>query len=85
MSIGPQDMFDGPDDPYGRQPVEGIVAATVASIDDLMHVYIPSFADDQTFELRWMPRGDVLPQGGNRCLVVFTRDGSAWVPAWWPS
>lgn len=73
----------------GREPAEGIIQAAPATGDELLLVTVPSFdADDdvQGSRLRWCgPRGTDLPTPGDRCLVVYTADGTAWVPVWWPS
>lgn len=82
---GPADLYNGPDDPFGRQPVEGIIASHPASETELVQVVIPSFDSDQGEYLRWMPHGTRRPEIGDRCLVVFTKQGSAWVATWWPS
>lgn len=85
----PADLASLGDDPYGREPVEGIIAQAPATAHDLLLVTVPSFdADDdpQGTRMRWSgPRGDDLPNPGDRCLVVYTRDGTAWSPVWWPS
>lgn len=90
MSPNPGDLEQSRDDPFGRQPVEAIVAATPASGAALLKVSLPSFDDDgdpQGWSLRWPgPRvGGALPTPGDSCLVVFTKDGTAWVSVWWPN
>lgn len=90
MSTSPGDLLGDRDDPYGRQPVEAIIAATPASSSDLLKVSLPAFDDGddpQGWDLRWPgPRdGGAMPTAGDTCVVVFTRDGTAWVSVWWPS
>lgn len=85
MSNNPADLFnDDNPDRFGHLPVEGVITAAPASLTALVKVAIPAFDMDQSESLRWMPRGASLPSVGDRCLVVFTTDGTAWVPAWWP-
>jgi hypothetical protein len=78
------DLYNNPDDPNGRTPVEGIVYSAPSGTTDLLNVVVPSFDSDQVWQLRWMPRGSTLPAPGDHCLVVFTKDGTAWASAWWP-
>lgn len=80
------DLIEPPDDdPYGRQSVEAIVVKAPADTGQLLTVTILSFADDDVRKVRWMPRGATLPAVGDYCLIAFTRDGTAWCPAWWPT
>jgi hypothetical protein len=80
-------LVGGSDDPNGRQPTEGVVVAAPASGTALLRVAVPSFDSEQALELRWSgPRdGGALPSVGDACLVVWTKDGTAWAAVWWPS
>lgn len=84
------DLMPGGSDPFGRQPVEGVVAAAPSDENALLLVIVPTFdpddeTDPQGDRLRWSgPRGRTMPQPGDHCLVVYTKDGTAWVPVWWP-
>lgn len=56
--------------------VDEPVPVTLGAFDGGLHLFGPC---------PWMPRGDVLPTRGDRCLVVFDDDGAPWVIAWEPS
>lgn len=82
----PADLYNGDSqDRFGHVPVEGVIVSTPDTTTDLVHVAIPTFDEDQSDALRWMPRGSNLPAIGDTCLVSFTQSGTAWVSAWWPS
>lgn len=66
--------------------VRATVKKAPASLSATLKVVIPSFADDRQYEVRhWMPRGDVLPDVGDKALVIFDDDGQPWLVAFTPS
>lgn len=81
------DLFNRSDDPFGRQPTEGVIVKAPTTSTELLHVVTPSQDSEQGDRLRWpgARNGGALPSVGDRCLVVYTKDGTAWVSVWWPS
>jgi hypothetical protein len=83
VTANPADLTSSRDDPFGRQPIEAVVYEAPASRTALLSVTIPSFDTAQVWKLRWARDADHLPAAGDECLVVFTKQGTAWVAAWW--
>lgn len=69
---------------------DGIIASDVTSPSDLVDVIVPAFHPVRVFaSAPWMPRGDVYPVEGNRCIVGLGESDipgtpEPWVLAWWP-
>lgn len=64
---------------------EGKVISSPATLADGVRVSIEE--SDHRFgygPCPWMPRGDILPQAGDRALLVMSDDNQPWVIAWWP-
>lgn len=66
---------------------QGVIAETAALATDELRVLIPG-ADNQQHShgpAPFMPRGELLPTEGDRCLVAFDDDGDLWILAWVPA
>lgn len=62
---------------------EGVVLNTPTSYAEPIFVTIPAFSPDHSFgPCSWQPRGNALPQQGDRCIVVFDEAREPWVPLW---
>lgn len=66
-------------------PREGIIHNTIAVDGEACYVKLDEFDQAQlTGPCIYMPRGTVLPQKGDRCLVVESDTGALWMSVWWP-
>lgn len=69
---------------------EGVVDDDASSLSDEVRVIIPAHDYDQPFgPAPWMPRGDLLPAKGDRCVVALAEtddpgEPEVWILAWWP-
>lgn len=79
--------------PGSSEPVvyDGKIAEDASSDTDLIEVILPAFSENDGWgPCPWMPRGDTLPQRGDRCCVVLAEtdtpgEEEPWIVAWWPS
>lgn len=68
----------------GLALAEGVFAADIANAADPAWVVIPAFSTEhREGPCPWMPRGAVLPQAGDPCLVAVMP--APWVVAWHPA
>lgn len=72
-----------------RRPIayEGMIARDVPDVDEMLTVTLADFDDGRQLfgPCPWVPRADMLPARGDRCLVVFSDADDPWVVAWWPA
>lgn len=86
MAVG--DLFNASPDQSGAV-FAGIISTAPADTGDLLEVIIPAFDSSKTWgPAPWMPRGESLPQEGDRCVVAMAETADegtpdVWVIAWW--
>ncbi|HMC96112.1 MAG TPA: hypothetical protein VKG92_00520 [Flavobacteriales bacterium] len=81
-------LVGGPDRGNGVDNILfGLVSKAPAGGLTGMTVIVPSFSSEHAYEVlpgRWPPRGLLLPQQNDQCLVILDEHGDAWVPVWSP-
>ena len=78
------DFLDAAPSAAAADLAEGVFAEDVAGASDPAWVVIPEFsAELREGPCPWMPRGAVLPQAGDPCLVALMP--APWVIAWHPA
>lgn len=76
---------DDRDEAPSNLPASGQIKRAPATLDDDVWVLIPSFDEEiMVGPCAWQPRGDLLPQVDDRCLVVFDENDEPWVVLWQP-
>jgi len=70
----------------GEDNLRGGKIATEPDSDGRVEVVTPGFSDDLRHgPCPVMPRGELMPKRGDRCLVAFDEGRRPWVIAWEPA
>lgn len=75
----------GRDTPPPLSVLRGIITRAPLSDTDSLHVSVPSYALDLSYEVpagQWVPRGASLPAYGTFCVLLIDSDGDAWLGAY---
>lgn len=73
-------------DPYAASPQghRGVFLSAPASLTTKATVVLDHAEGVKFEDVRWMPRGAVIPDAGDECLIVLDDEGDPWAVAWWP-
>jgi hypothetical protein len=81
-------MSSSPD--HSLRPLTAVarVSRPPINLNDPLQVVLPTFGSTTPFDVapgHWMPRGYLIPLGGEVCLITFDDEGDVWVTCWVPS